>query len=62
MASPTTGMSQVDQARIPDMIIISPINFGRGGSPRFAAQASNHHRGRRVVMVLNPRVTNIFRV
>lgn len=62
VASPRNGINHVDQPRRPDIIIISPISFGVGGKPNLAAQARSHQIGSRTVMVLNPRVMNIFRV
>jgi len=62
VARPRIGSSHVDQLSIPDIIIISPISLGRGGRPSLAAQDISHQIGSRVVMVLKPRVINIFRV
>lgn len=62
MDNPRIGISHRDHPRRPDIIIISPISFGVGGSPSLEAQAISHHIGSSVVIVLNPRVMNIFRV
>lgn len=62
VASPSIGRRSFDHPMSPEIIIISPIRFGRGGSPNLAAQAISHHIGSRVVTDLNPRVINILRV
>ena len=62
MANPRIGINQRFHPSRPEIIIISPIRFGRGGSPNFATHAIIHHIGRSTVIVLNPRVMDIFRV
>lgn len=45
-----------------DNIRISPISFGDGGKPSFAAQNRSHHNDIIIFIFLKPLVTNIFRV
>lgn len=62
VAIPKMGISNRFHLIRLDNMMISPIRFGNGGNPKLAAQNNSHHVGSMVVMDLNPRIINIFRV
>lgn len=47
---------------IPENMRISPMAFGRGGRPRFAAANASHREGINRVILLSPRLIDRFRV
>lgn len=62
VATPNIGAKNIDHLIIPVIMQSSPISFGRGGRPSFAAHLINHQKGKSTVIILNPRVIKIFRV
>jgi len=57
-----TGVEMIFQLIIENTIRSSPVRFGVGGSPSFDTQAKTHHRERRGLRSLNPRVIERVRV
>lgn len=62
MANPNIGNSQIDHDIREERISISPIRFGEGGRPNFAAHIRSHHRVLRGRSSLRPRVIARVRV
>lgn len=60
--SPTMGNNQVDHFIREVNIIISPIRFGDGGSPKFDAHIKSHHMVLKGKISFSPRVIARVRV
>lgn len=62
VANPSMGNSHTDQEMREERIIISPIRFGDGGNPSFAAHIRSHHRVLSGRSIFSPRVMARVRV
>uniref|UniRef100_UPI003981911D hypothetical protein n=1 Tax=Salmonella sp. s54496 TaxID=3159665 RepID=UPI003981911D len=60
--NPKIGARYILQLMILLRINSSPIKFGKGGRPRFAAQLISHHIGISEVISFKPRDIEILRV